>query len=104
MELKGMEVWPRAHTSPLNPNPFNGIERRSRDTGFKATLVALGIHSMELKENNFRFTVCTRTPSQNPFNGIESVFTMIALRDMPPHHLNPFNGIERQHYLLGAPA
>ena len=73
---------------------------------------ARGIHTMELK--GFCSKLHSAIASSNPYNGIESVFTMIALRDMPPESIqwnwkismfndsvniedsmNPYNGIER---------
>ena len=51
------------------PNPYNGIERFLTVTS--VTPAAMGIHTMELKDQQ-HLTACSSSPSpSNPYNGIE---------------------------------
>ena len=99
-------------------NPFNGIERRMMGVPLEIVGRFLGIHSMELKALKASGTSSPgRTPSTNPFNGIERLSTstrayhllfesiqwnwkLVTLRLLGAVHTrylrNPFNGIERE--------
>ena len=73
-------------------NPFNGIERAPLAPPYPSPSLPR-IHSMELKERVKLIDNHHSCYQGNPFNGIESLQTPVALGF--PWILNPFNGIER---------